>query len=58
MEKEIYIIKDIYKLEKKIKECINQKKPIPKNILAVLDEASYSVNALSQIVKVYRVSYE
>ena len=56
MKNEINIIKDIYALEEELKKCINKKESIPKGILAVLDEAKYSVDRLSEIVKIYKVT--
>ncbi len=56
MKNEINIIKDIYALEEELKKCINKKESIPKEILAVLDEAKYSVDRLSEIVKIYKVA--
>ena len=58
MIEEQNIIKDVYAFEEKIKECINKKESIPSNLLAILDEAKYAVNRISEIVKIYKVSHE
>ena len=58
MNDEQNIIKDVYAFEEKIKECINKKESIPSNLLAILDEAKYAVNRISEIVKIYKVSHE
>lgn len=58
MIEEQNIIKDVYAFEEKIKECINKKENIPSNLIAVLDEAKYAVNRISEIVKIYKVSHE
>ena len=58
MNEEQNIIKDVYAFEEKIKECINNKEVIPTNLIAILDEAKYAVNRISEIVKIYKVSHE
>lgn len=58
MQEEQNIIRDVYAFEEKIKECINKKENIPTNLIAILDEAKYAVNRLSEIVKIYKVSNE
>lgn len=58
MQEEQNIIKDVYAFEEKIKECINNKEAIPSNLIAILDEAKYAVNRISEIVKLYKVSHE
>ena len=58
MIEEQNIIKDVYAFEEKIKECINKKEAIPSNLIAILDEAKYAVNRISEIVKLYKVSHE
>lgn len=55
MKEDLKILENIITLEQTIKECINKKEPLPKHILAILDEAKYSLNILSDIVKSYKV---
>ena len=52
------IVKQAYNLECKIKKKINTNKPIPPKLEAMLNQAHYTLDRLSEIVKVYKGSYE
>lgn len=52
------IVKNLCNIESTIKDHINKHEAIPKNLEAVLNQAKYSIDKLSEIVKIYKVSYE
>lgn len=58
MKKDNDIIKNIFKLEKKIKKSINNQETIPEKTVELLNEAKYSIDRLSEIVKTYKAIHE
>lgn len=58
MKKDNDIIKNIFKLEKKIKKSINNQETIPEKTVELLNEAKYTIDRLSEIVKAYKEIHE